>query len=439
MIVKTMLHIVLCAYFIMPFLVVAASNDAIVKTETTRDDHQDMPVVAANYSESHASVSLQSFIEDIWLSSPRVQNAQAKLDAARAREKGASQPLHNPVLELDIENADSNTRSIGINQKIDLSGRRDALVSIASNNTVSAQLNLYRVKRGIVVDTLSALIDYFTNREMQTVALQRSKFMLDFLDTVKQRYKSGDIDQLDVTYAQVAYSEALITQATIASHLAEAESALIAISGSFKNHWPSLPQQLAEPPGKADLSLIESLPELELLRSRMETAQARISLARRETQADPIIGVRAGSEESDVLLGLSIELPLFVRNNYKSLIRAASYDAVSQEQAYRQAYQQAKAQLVGSLGRFQHTSQAWNSWLDQGKDAHIEQKRLLDAIWQAGELSATDFLIQAKQNTDTLAAATQLKGEVWKSFLAWLQNSGQIETWLGLQANASVK
>ena len=63
--------------------------------------------------------------------------------------------------------------------------------------------------------------------------------------------------------------------------------------------------------------------------------------------------------------------------------------------------------------------------------------RLLEQMWQAQELSATDFLIQAKQNIDTQATATGLKRELWLSAVAWLSASGQIETWLGMNKNES--
>jgi cobalt-zinc-cadmium efflux system outer membrane protein len=58
--------------------------------------------------------------------------------------------------------------------------------------------------------------------------------------------------------------------------------------------------------------------------------------------------------------------------------------------------------------------------------------RLLDQMWQAGELSVTDYLIQAKQNIDTQEAATALMGEARQAHFAWLAASNQVEDWLGL-------
>jgi len=197
-------------------------------------------------------------------------------------------------------------------------------------------------------------------------------------------------------------------------------------------HWPQLPSELAPPPEQVDSALLQSLPALTVLRSRMESAKARIRLAEREGRADPTIGIHAGREGSETLLGLSLEIPLFVRNNFKAEVRVASHEAVGEELVYRDAHRRAKARLDGSLGRFQNTTRAWRAWVATGQQAHREQMNLLEQLWQAGELTATDFLIQAKQNIDTQVAATTLMGEVWQAAITWLDASAQVEEWLGI-------
>ena len=403
-------------------------------------------VIAPDYKESPLSISttavrkidppLQAFIQQLWTESPAVQNAQAALEAASARATGADQPLHNPVLELEAERTDINTTTIGFSQTLDWSDKQDAHTRIANQEVQSAIVNLQEVRQRTAVEALDALVNFFTAKETQSLALRRSQLMKGFIDTVKQRHAAGDMETLDVTFAQVAYSEALMAQAASNSELAEAEAALQAVSGLATARWPQLPRELAPAPEDADFSLLESLPELAMLRNRMEMAKARINLAERESRVDPTIGIRAGREDSDTLLGLSIEIPLFVRNSYQASTRAASHEAVAEEQAYRDVYQRAKARLVGALGRFENITAAWRVWISAGQQAHRDQMTLLEKMWQAGELSATDFFIQAKQNIDTQATATELKGQVWQSAIAWLAATGQIEQWLGLANNS---
>lgn len=399
-------------------------------------NYQSTPLSISDKGVQKIDSLLRGFIEQVWSDSPAVQSAQASLDAARESSAGADRPLHNPVLELEAERTDINTSAIGFSQTLDWSDKQGAFVSVAQQEVLAAQANLHQVRQRVAVETLQALVDYFTAAEMRSLALRRSQLMKGFADTVKQRHAAGDVETLDVTFAQVAYSEALMAQATSEGELAAAEANLQAASGLVITEWPRLPAELAPPPGAADLSLLNALPHLAVLRSQVDAAKARIKVVEREGRVDPTFGVRVGREDNGMLLGLSVEIPLFVRNNYSAAVRATSYKSVEAEQNYRHAYQQAKAQLSGALGRFENSSRAWRAWVLTGKQAHRDQIILLEKMWQAGELTATDFLIQAKQNIDTLMTATSLKGEVWQAVVAWLEASGQVEQWLGLAQHA---
>lgn len=380
--------------------------------------------------------SLRGFIKQVWSESPAVQSAQAALDAAGASAKGADRPLHNPVLGFEAERTDINTTSIGFSQTLDWSDKQGALVDVAQQEVQAARANLHQSRQYIALEALGALVNFYTATEMRLLALRRSQLMKGFVDTVKQRHLAGDVELLDVTFAQVAYSEALMAQATSEGALALAEAELQAASGLAMTQWPPLPTELAPPPETADLSLLNALPHLAVLRSQVEAAKARIKVAERKGRIDPTFGIRVGREDSETLLGLSVEIPLFVRNNYSSTMLAASYESVEEEQNYRHAFQQAKAQLAGALGRFENSSHAWKAWVLLGQQAHRDQIVLLEKMWQAGELAATDFLIQAKQNNDTLITATSLKGEVWQAAITWLKASGQLEVWLGIDPDA---
>ncbi|MCF6237146.1 MAG: TolC family protein, partial [Gammaproteobacteria bacterium] len=378
--------------------------------------------------------SLQAFLQQVWQESPVMHGAQAAIDAAQARAQGAGRPVYNPSLALDAERTDINTASIGFSQTLDWSNKQAAQVRIADQELLAAMASLKDARQRIAVETLGALAQYFTTREMQALALRRSELMKGFLETVKQRQAAGDMGALDGTLAQVTYSEALMQQAARESELAQAKAALQAITGVKKTDWPQLPGRLTSPPKQVDLALLQSLPALAVLRSRMEAAKSRIRLVEREGRADPTIGIRAGRDGSETLLGLSLEIPLFVRNNFKTDVLAASHDALGEELIYRDGHRRAKARLDGSLGRFQNTSRAWQTWVATGQQAQREQMDLLEQLWQAGELTATDYLIQAKQNINTQAAATALMGDVWQSAINWLDASAQVEKWLGFTA-----
>ncbi len=396
-----------------------------------------VPLIIGTESRQEIAPSLRDFILQVWAENPIIQGAQAALEAARARVDAAGKPLYNPTLELDAEQTDINTSTVGISQTIDWGNRKGALKAVAGQELRLAEEQLRAKRQNLTAEILEALIHYATTQEMYTLNLRRTQLMKSFVDAVEQRHAAGDVATTDVMLARVSYSEALIAQAASESELAGAEAALRSIAGLTPAQWPSLPGELAGPPARADKKLLETLPELAIYRARMEAAKARIELAERQRKAAPTLGVRAGREDKDQVLGLTLEVPLFVRNSFKAQVRAAAREAVVEKQAYRNAYRRASAHLEGSLARFRNTSRAWQVWSGTGEQALHEQMRLLERMWQERELSATDFLIQAKQNIDTQATATELKREVWLSAVAWLSASGQIETWLGMSENES--
>ncbi len=416
-------------------LLLPAWTQAAPVSKKVAPEFTETPLLISANAVRKVDPALRAFMQKVWAQSPAVQGAQAAVEAAQARAEGAGRPIYNPSLALDAERTDINTGSIGFSQALDWNDKRGAQSRIADQEVQAASAGLTNTQQGIAVETLGALTQYITAQEMQSLALRRSQLMKGFIDTVKQRQAAGDMGALEGTLAQVTYSEALMQQAASASELAEAEAALQAVTGFVLGlgltQWPQLPAELAPPPERVDSALLQSLPALAVLRSRMEAAKSRIRLIEREGRADPTIGIRAGRDGVETLVGLSLEIPLFVRNNFKAEVRVAAHEAVGEELVYRDAQRRAKARLDGSLGRFNNTSRAWGAWVATGQQAHREQMNLLDQMWQAGELTATDFLIQAKQNIDTQVAATVLKGEVWQAAIAWLDASGQIGSWLG--------
>jgi outer membrane protein, heavy metal efflux system len=390
--------------------------------------------IAATTSEGVfvTDTTLPTFIQQVWAESPVIRGALANVEAARARSEGADRPLHNPSLAFDSENSVAVTNTLGMVQTIDWSDKRGAQLLIAQYEQKMAQAELQEARQRIAVESLSALANFFTARDMQTLAQRRMAVMKNFVDTAKRRQAAGDMRALGVTLAQVAYSEALMTMASIESILAEAEAGLQAVSGLVQKHWPVLPKQLPVAPAKAEFVVLDTLPVLLVLRQRMEAAKARILLAQKQGRSDPTVGIRAGREDSENLWGVSLEIPLFVRNNFSAQIRSSSQQAIVEEQRYRDAYRRAKAKLQAALARYQNTHHAWNNWLAYGAHAQREQMNLLEKMWQAGELSVTDYLMQVKQNIDTQQAATLLMGETRQAYFVWLATSNQVESSLGL-------
>jgi len=335
---------------------------------------------------------LQQLIQQLWQQGPEVAAAQAAIEAARSQERAAGQPLYNPSLQLDLERGDLSSASIGLSQTLDWHDKGGARQRMARDQ-ISVQRNqLHQIKTQLASEALLALSDYQTAAQLTALAEQRSQLMQRFSASVQQRYRAGDMRLLETALAKLAYNEALMQQASQTAELSDKQSALLAVMAE-ERQWPTLPVPM-QPSTKAvdQQTLLENLPELQLQRAQLLLAKNRVIQAQQERQADPTLGISGGGDSNESRIGLSLEIPLLIRNDFSAEVKAAQQEATQAEQLYLARQRRLRAQLKGALTRLHTMQSAWQQWTENGQPAHHEQKKWLDQLWQANELSASDYL-----------------------------------------------
>lgn len=294
----------------------------------------------------------------------------------------------------------------------------------------AAMAVLAEVRQQTGVEILTALANYQMANQLRKLAQERVELLQQLRENTRQRQAAGDISELDVALAQVAFSEAQMQLAHQQAELATQQATLIAACGLPFEYWPAFPDTPALPARIDDDALLAKLPALMRLTARWQTAKAGMPLIQASRAINPTIGLRGGREASENLIGLSLSIPLQIRNHYRAEIRAASIHSLEAEKILLDARQRAAAHLTGSQQRYQLIYDAWQNWQKTGQTTLNQQLQLLKRIWQAGELSTAEYLLQAKQNVDAREAAIELAGDMRLAWTDWLSASGQIETWL---------
>lgn len=105
-------------------------------------------------------IALREFVFNVLSDHPALRQAQAELDAARAQARGQAQPLYNPEIELGYENALDNSKSVGLSQTLDLSGKRGARAGVATAEITAAEARLAIARKTLLADLLVALSDF---------------------------------------------------------------------------------------------------------------------------------------------------------------------------------------------------------------------------------------------------------------------------------------
>jgi outer membrane protein, heavy metal efflux system len=381
---------------------------------------------------ANAMSQLGNWTRQVMTDHPAIQAADAAVDAARARLDAADQPLYNPELEFEYENSDTETKAGGISQAIDWADKRGARASVAENELRIAEAGQAAVRESLAAEILSALADHATAVAQQQLGEQRSELMERFGGLAERRRKAGDLAQVELDLATLAVAEARFQQATVTAAEIQSLQALIALTGHNAGPWPLFPDGLPELAlQQLDReALLQSLPALRKSLARVATARATIQLRTRERRPDPTITLRAGEEDSDSLTGVNLSIPLFIRNSRRAEVDVASAELLQAEYEANDLYSNLQTQLEAAGLVYQLSRSAWQVWESTGAVSLGGQIKLLQRLWQAGEINTTNYLVQLKQALDTRTSAIEQRGRMWQAWIDWLLASGQVENWL---------
>lgn len=407
-------------------------NNIVIVLLLTATSNLMVNVSAQNLDPSHSILS--ELVRDTLLSNPGVQSAQAALDAAIARERAGGQPYYNPELQLEAEDASERTATVGLSQTIDWNNKRQTRGDVASYEREAIAAELHLVRQKLSIELLNSVIQNDVALQLSNLSTEREQLMQQFADLAAQRRQAGDLNQVELDLARIALAAAQLQKSQATFRLIETRQSLAAVLGEKQLPVFSLPDS----PPEAEIDtpdidqLLNNLPTIKVQVARLAAAGMRVKLRTLERRPDPTVGVHVGQEASSSLAGISVSVPLYFRNDFSAEVDGANADRMQVELEAQDLYRRTRALLTASLQLYQLTDSAWLNWLQAGQASLGSQMDILNRLWRAGEMSTADYLVQIDQTLDTRAAATELRGQLWQSWLHWLESSGQVDAWLGL-------
>ncbi|MCY4496584.1 MAG: TolC family protein [Rhodospirillaceae bacterium] len=372
---------------------------------------------------------------------PEVLAARAAVDASHALQIAAERPLFNPEIDIAFEDRlHHETRIFALNQTVDIAGQRGARASVAAHDSERAVSQLTAARRRIAGEFLDLLGDYWTADSQDELAETRIDLMRSFADLTLRRRQAGDLTQVELNSANLAYAQAEMAHATAESARTAADQALRAVAAAPPPaSWPTLPVELQ--PIAADGPLLErllgELPENRIRRAEAERAAATVELRVRERRANPILSVGVGEEDDEGFVTFNVSMPLNIRNRYVQEVAAARAEQTMSEREAENIEVRTRQRLFAARERYRLTREAWMSWRQSGEPSLTRQAELLERLVLAGELSTTDYLVQLNQTLDAAMNALELRRELWRSWFEWLDASGQTNVWLGLDTGVA--
>lgn len=393
---------------------------------------------AAQVQDSLAPSSMRDALQAAWQRHPSYRVTEAQLAAAHARLEAAGQPLYNPELELasDDEGPDR-TSTAGLNLTLDLSGKRRVRRDAAEARVDQVTAEARQRRRDFAKRWFTGWAELQTANARVRTGERRLTLMTRFGDLAQKQFSADDISGLERDLALLARDEAQAEQSQLIAEQAEAQARFRAVGGS-----PELLANLALPTGTlppptAAGSRIEQLPDWQVAQAAAVAAEREVTVARRNRIADPTLGLRGGRVDfgnvTDNVVGVSISMPLFVRNSYRAEVVAAQADAdvaVADRDRVRIELEADRQRAIDSYAATQST---WTRW-QASRGTDVERRTtLLERLWREGELSTADYLQQLKQTLDTQLAGAELEARLWRSYADYLAATGQLERWAGLE------
>jgi cobalt-zinc-cadmium efflux system outer membrane protein len=374
-------------------------------------------------------------VRALWMANPDVQAARADLDAAYARARAADQPLYNPALALEAENADVDRRTAQLSLTLDVSGKRRARATHGQAELRVAHAAYDLQRQSVAQQWLKAWSALSLATRQRELGQQRVTLMQRFDDLAAQRLQVGDISSPERDLAGLALGEAQIQQATLAGNEAALRAALLALADDTQAIAPpAWPRSF--PPSEASMAprALADLPQVVLAQAREASADAAIHVAQRNRIPDPTLSLTGGRVRAgpvtDHVIGVSVSVPLPMLNSGRADVEAARADADAAIARLQGERLRARATLQEAQARYEALRTAAASFQNSRAAAFQERTALQEKLWRAGELGTSDYLVQLKQSLDTALSGLELENQAWQAWFDYLTAAGRLNDWI---------
>lgn len=338
--------------------------------------------------------------------------ANPGLQAARygaAATEGAiqqSKARPNPELAFTQEDTRSDTRSstFQINQLIELGGKREARMRMAEGEKAAAQASVFETQAALRYQLVTNFNELLLLQQRVQFASKTHALTVLATDAAEKRVQAGKVPPLEASRAQVA-------QANAALELQQAESLIVVAQQNLASLWGGSAAEVGvasgdfyvteEAPTADQLeTLLEEAPAMLLARQTLEQSRAASELERARRVQDPTVsvGVKRAREvgRNQVVLGVSIPLPLFDRNAGNQLQALRKVDQA--EQKLQEQRLQLQAQVFS----------ARQQWLSSHRQLGLLKSQIIPTAQSAYDVAVRGFTLGKFNFLDVLDAQRTL-------------------------------
>ncbi|MFH1159102.1 MAG: TolC family protein [Pseudomonadota bacterium] len=303
-------------------------------------------------------LSLETAIRQALLYSPKLKAGLEGIGASRGGRQ-QSGLIPNPEFSAEMENI-LGTRgaegfggaemTLGMEQPIELGGKRSARIKAADVQSSIAELEYRVVALDLVRDTTTAWAEAVAAHEEVKLAKDQQALASDVLQSVTKRVSAAAEPAIQQSKSEVALASSRIALQKSERNLKTAMKNLARLWGEETVNY-TLDSEgfftIAKPDLQGEPSL-DNNPNVKLLEAGVGLAGANLNIEKSNAVPDVTVGVgirdsREGDNQS-LLAGISIPFPVFNRN--QGAILKAGHEVARAEHEKRAFLQEIKLELV---------------------------------------------------------------------------------------------
>ena len=345
-----------------PALQDAPQGASVVAPVAWRTDLGVSAPVEAQWWQAFGDPQLSALVEKARANNPDVQIAAARVEEARATERG-SRGLLLPSLGLSVDGAARREVSPfgqGLNSlaaqpafrasyELDLFGKNAARVDAASANVAASEASEEAARLSVTAATATGYITLLALDARLVVLDETVAARQQALKFARDRAEVGYTSQLELRQAEAEYQAAVQLVPQLKAQIARQENALAVLTGELPGAIArgGTLDALRQPAAPATLpaELLRRRPDIAAAEYRIAAADAQMRAARAQFMPSINLGASAGLAISDLLadpislwsLGGSILAPIFQGGRLTAQLDGAAAQRDQAAWAYRSA------------------------------------------------------------------------------------------------------
>jgi len=341
-----------------------------------------------------------------------------------------------PIDDFGTGNDPMTQIQLGISQKLPFPGKLALRKSVAFENAKASEWEIEEVKLQLSRQVKHMWWQiFFTDRALETVATNKM-LLRQFVEIAQTKYRVGKGIQQDVLLAQLELSKLLEKEIQLNESRRNAEVQLnnllhrpslqaIALPGTVNTKMPKIMTER-----KLQALARASRPSIMAAQKRIDSAQQKVALAKREKYPDFRIAAIYGQREnhSDLAsLQLGMSLPIFVGSKQAKLVDQRSSELLQASYFMQDLFSVVDREISMAITKYQSASEQARLF----KTGIIPQaQQTVDAMRAGYQVNQVDFLNLVRTQITLYNYETQY----WQSITKANQAMAQLVSVIGKES-----